>query len=905
MEGGDGVEHNSTILIVDDEPIGRETLETLLIGEGYSLLFAADGPEALSKAAELAPDLILLDVMMPGMDGFEVCQRLRDDQVLAEVPVIMVTALDDRDSRLRGIEAGADDFVTKPFDRVELRSRVRTITRLNRYRRLLLTNQQLESRIAQLCALYDISNALNSIVDTDVLLKSIVQKAGKLLAVQVASILLWDQERDSLYFSVVVAEEERIERELKRIHLATDLGIVGWVFREGKPALVPDVNTDGRFCRGIDERTGFTTSSILCVPLCGKEGILGVLEAVNKRDGEFTEEDEHLLETIGSNIAASIERANLYRELQGAEALTRHQNIELRETVEALQTAIKALETEIAERKRVEAALEEERALLARRIEERTADLSAANAELARASRLKDEFLANMSHELRTPLNAILGMSESLLEEIFGPVNEKQAKYLRSIEESGRHLLDLINDILDVSKVEAGKLELSMNTVSVESICQSSLKFIKQSAQKKQLRVSSSLDSLVTMIRADERRLKQILVNLLSNAVKFTDAGGAIGLEVTGDMERQVIHFTVWDTGIGFSQEQMARLFKPFVQLDSSLSRQYTGTGLGLALVHRLVDLHNGSVSVESQVGKGSRFTVSLPWQEPRVFETARGARQVESGEVGIYSIRRVLIIEDSRFAADQIARYLTELGVEPVIHHQGEGAVDIVLKVQPDVIILDILLPDISGWDVLAQLKAEQRTREVPVLIISVVDDRARGLELGAIEHLVKPVSREQLQQGLSKALLPDEERSKDSIMMGSEGGTTGKAVILLAEDNEGSINTVSDYLLAKGYRVIVARNGEEAIQRVEEGKPDLILMDIQMPGMDGLEATRKIRADTDLMDIPIIALTALAMPGDRERCLEAGANDYVSKPVSLRDLVKRVETQLNQNRTEEDNLT
>ena len=905
MEGGDGVEHNSTILIVDDEPFGRETLETLLIGEGYSLFFAADGSEALAKAMELAPDLILLDVMMPGMNGFEVCQRLRDDQVLAEVPVIMVTALDDRDSRLQGIQAGADDFVTKPFDRVELRSRVRTITRLNRYRRLLLTNQQLESRITQLSALYDISNALNSIVDTDVLLKSIVEEAGKLLAVQVASILLWDQEKDALYFSVVVAEEERIECELKRIHLAVDLGIAGWVFREGKPALVPDVSVDERFCREIDERTGFTTFSILCVPLRGKEGILGVLEAVNKRDGEFTEEDEHLLETIGSNIAASVERANLYRELREAEALTRHQNAELRETVEALQTAVKALEAEIAERKRVEAALEEERALLARRIEERTADLSAANAELARASRLKDEFLANMSHELRTPLNAILGMSESLLEEIFGPLNERQTKYLRSIEESGRHLLDLINDILDVSKIEAGKLELNMSAVSVESICQSSLKFIRQSAQRKRLRVSACFDSAVDLFQADERRLKQILVNLLNNAVKFTNAGGAIGLEVTSDMERQVVHFTIWDTGIGFSEEQMARLFKPFVQLDSSLSRQYTGTGLGLALVHRLVDLHNGSVSVESQVGEGSRFTVSLPWREPKASETVKKAGRVKSNKAGISSIRRALIVEDSRFAADQIARYLTELGVESVIHHQGEHAVDIALEVQPDVIILDILLPDKSGWDVLVQLKAEQRTRDIPVLIVSVVDDRSRGLELGAIEHLVKPVSREQLQRGLSKVLLPDEEKLRDSVLIANEGDATEKFLILLAEDNEDGISTVSDYLLAKGHRVIVARNGEEAIQRVKEEKPDLILMDIQMPGMDGLEATRNIRADSDLMDIPIIALTALAMPGDRERCLEAGANDYISKPVSLRGLVEAIEIQLNRNQTEEDNLT
>jgi len=230
------------------------------------------------------------------------------------------------------------------------------------------------------------------------------------------------------------------------------------------------------------------------------------------------------------------------------------------------------------------------------------------------ANRAKSEFLATMSHELRTPLNAILGLSEALQEEVYGPLSERQLRSLRTIERSGRHLLSLINDILDVSKIESGKLELEIGPVSVESVSQASLGLIKQAAHEKRLRVSSTLDSAVTTIQADERRLKQILVNLLSNAVKFTPEGGEIGLEVVGDAEKEVVHFTVWDTGIGISPEEMARLFEPFVQLDSSLSRQHEGTGLGLALVSRLAELHGGSVTVESEVGQGSRFVVSLPW---------------------------------------------------------------------------------------------------------------------------------------------------------------------------------------------------------------------------------------------------------------------------------------------------
>ncbi|NTU81232.1 MAG: PAS domain S-box protein, partial [Chloroflexales bacterium] len=268
---------------------------------------------------------------------------------------------------------------------------------------------------------------------------------------------------------------------------------------------------------------------------------------------------------------------------------------------------------QFAARKRAEAALEAERALLAQRVEERTADLSRANAELAQAVRAKDEFLANMSHELRTPLNAILALSESLLEQIRGPLNERQQASLQSIEASGHHLLALINDILDLSKVEAGQLDAQVETVLIADVCQASLQFVKEMASKKSLLLTLRLDDQPPTVEADPKRLKQILVNLLSNAVKFTPAGGKVSLEVAADAEAGVIRFAVQDTGIGIAPEDIARLFQPFRQLDSSLSRQHEGTGLGLALVHRLSELHGGSVAVESEVGKGSRFTVALP----------------------------------------------------------------------------------------------------------------------------------------------------------------------------------------------------------------------------------------------------------------------------------------------------
>ncbi|MEP7189585.1 MAG: PAS domain S-box protein, partial [Roseiflexaceae bacterium] len=359
---------------------------------------------------------------------------------------------------------------------------------------------------------------------------------------------------------------------------------------------------------------------------------------------------------------------------------------------------MQGISLDITDRKRMEAALFEERALLARRVDERTADLSAANAELARTAVLKDEFLASMSHELRTPLNAVLGLSEALQEEVYGPINDRQRRSLHNIEESGRHLLELINDILDLAKIGAGKLELELEFSSIETICQASLRLIKQIAQKKRLSIELTINPAVTLIRVDARRVKQVLVNLLSNAVKFTPEGGAIGLEVVGDAARQAVDLIVWDTGIGIAQDQMTQLFQPFVQLDSRLARQYEGSGLGLALVRRLVELHGGSISVTSEVERGSRFTVALPWQTTNV--GAQAGEQAAASVVAINwaAVRRALICEDSPTTAEQITRYLNDLEIESVTVRDGAEVAALAIAEQPDLIILDLLLPDISG---------------------------------------------------------------------------------------------------------------------------------------------------------------------------------------------------------------
>ena len=537
---------------------------------------------------------------------------------------------------------------------------------------------------------------------------------------------------------------------------------------------------------------------------------------------------------------------------------------------------VQSVVRDVTERKRAEAALAEERAKLEQRVAERTADLM-------RANRLKDEFLAAMSHELRTPLTAILGITQSYEEGIYGPFNDKQAKALRTVGESGRHLLSLINDILDVSKIEAGKAELELDAAQVEPLCRAALRLVKESAAQKRLKTTFTYDESLTLLRADERRLKQILVNLLSNAVKFTPEGGAIGLEVTGDVKRQVVHFTVWDMGIGIAAQDLPQLFQPFTQLDARLSRQYNGTGLGLTLVRQLAELHGGSVAVESEVGKGSRFTVSLPWIVPKTGPLTE-----------MPFITRALLVEDAPADAEQLRRYLKEFGAAEVnILPTGREAVQKAAELQPDIILLDILLPDQSGWEILQSLKDSERARAIPVIIVSVMDKRAEGLRRGAAEYLVKPVTRGQLREAIRRALqgiVPTVPAA--AIATPAEPQPATGPLILLAEDNPTNADLMTDYLQAQGYRLVVADDGAEAVERARQVKPALILMDIQMPVMDGLEATRLIRADEELKDVPIIALTALAMSGDRERCLAAGANDYFTKPVNLKALVERMES-------------
>ena len=415
---------------------------------------------------------------------------------------------------------------------------------------------------------------------------------------------------------------------------------------------------------------------------------------------------------------------------------------------------ILVVSTDVTDRKNAMENLKQERASLAQRVEERTAELVHLNIELQESSRAKDEFLANMSHELRTPLNAILGMSEILQEKLFGELNEKQLKQVTVIEESGRHLLALINDILDLAKIESGQSKLAYQPVNITDLCKSSLNFINSQALKKSIFVSFEPLTELTEIEADPRSLKQIIVNLLSNAVKFTPEKGQIGLTVDQNKQTEIACFTVWDTGIGITPKQSLKLFKPFVQVDSSLARNYEGTGLGLSLISRLVDMHGGSVQLESSGvnGSGSRFNIHLP-----LHPTA-----IQSELQPEFKGTRVLLMDDESNSRQRMHTILTGLGCQVLTAESNLDAIHTAQEMQPEIIFIDTQIPQESSLQTIRQIRQEMGEDSVPILCLTslmIQEDPALSESFGKYEYLLKPVSPTKIKSLLTKYLHKDKE--------------------------------------------------------------------------------------------------------------------------------------------------
>jgi len=442
------------------------------------------------------------------------------------------------------------------------------------------------------------------------------------------------------------------------------------------------------------------------------------------------------------------------------------------------------LQQEIAERVRVEAELERHRDQLEAQVDTRTAELQRANLQLQQeivehagrgsgagarrgaaphqhrahpGAALKGEFLAMMSHELRTPLTAVLGITEGLQEEVYGPVSQRQQQALAHVLQGGRHLLGILSDILDLTRIEAGATHLVTEPVPVERLCQRALQMVAESARKKDVRLMQAVALGVVGVWADERRLTQILVNLLDNAVKFTPAKGTVSLDVEADADQEYIRFIVRDTGIGIAAEDMGRLFRPFTQVDGRLSRAYEGIGLGLTLVQRLTELHGGSVHVTSIPGEGSRFTVTLPWSEDDNGGPSAPASAMPQAPPAWGHPPRVLVAEDHEPTLELYIAQLARRGCAVIVARTGAEALAMIQSQRPEIVLLDIQIPELDGLRVIRQVRADEAIAATPIIAVTALampGDRERILAVGATCYLAKPVSSQTLIATISEVL-------------------------------------------------------------------------------------------------------------------------------------------------------
>ncbi len=482
------------------------------------------------------------------------------------------------------------------------------------------------------------------------------------------------------------------------------------------------------------------------------------------------------------------------------------------------------------------------------------------NHQLRQASVVKSQFLANISHELRTPLSAIIGFSDILLEGVDGSLTPDQIDDVSQIGSSGRSLLGLINDILDLSKIEAGRMTVEISRVSLSQLVENVIAGVRPLAESKQLLIEVNLDSEAVLVVADEIRLGQVLTNLVSNAIKFSDRGvvGISSRVVEGEVE-----VSVEDAGIGIPAEAHALIFEEFRQADGRTTRQFGGTGLGLAISKRLIELQGGRIGVQSELGAGSRFWFRIPaaLEEPEQRAVAP-PRDQSTPAIASQTRNLILVVDDEKALRDVIVRRLRDAGFTTAEAANAQEAVRLARELHPAAMTLDVMMPGPDGWSVLANFKADPSLCDIPVIVVSVVDGQEIALELGAFDYLAKPVDKKELLNSIGRAL---------PSLRGAD--------IVCVDDDVNSVESVRRTLVAAGSRVRMAASGEAALAEVDRSIPDAVFVDLMMPGMNGFELVARLRSRDNLKSVPIIVLTAKELSEEDRATLSSHVDRIVSK--------------------------
>lgn len=602
--------------------------------------------------------------------------------------------------------------------------------------------------------------------------------------------------------------------------------------------------------------------SHLLVPLVARGRRLGVLSfSFGASDRRYSPADLPLADDLAGRAAVAIDNARLYREAQRAEEELQRLNAdlarrvhertaELQTTVQELEAAVRTLNQEITERRRLEDQVRRK------------------NEELERASRLKSEFLANMSHELRTPLNGILGFTELLIDDTEGRFSlEIRGTYLETVHQSGTHLLALINDILDLAKIEAGRVDLQVERFAVTAIVDEVVTVVRPLALRKRIDLIAAIAEAGDLV-ADPGKTKQILYNLLANAIKFTPERGKV--TVTARSLSGAVQLSVIDTGIGIAPADQRRIFEEFQQVESGPERRYEGSGLGLALTRRLVSLHGGQIWVESTLGEGSRFHVVLPNAIVPV-SSMPDESPVTTGRAALDGDQPlVLVVEDDPKAAHLLSFYLGQGGYRAIVANDGDQATRLARELRPRAILLDIFLPTLDGWEVLRTLKRDDAVRDVPVVIVSVVDDARTGYALGAVDYFVKPIERDALLKCLARLTLTTRTRERE-------------LRALVVDDDLATLDLLSAMLTPEGFRVARAEGGADGIRLAALERPNVIVLDLLMPEINGFDVIDALKRDPATRDIPILAVTAKDLSREDKAILTGRVAAILQKGTTL----------------------